>query len=76
MEVSGRSIFRRVVDTAAERRYKEQDANEPFSERGSEMTAPPDDFAFRAPAGVPGGSERSFPNRAGVWSLLDELPGS
>ena len=40
------------------------------------MTAPPDDVAFRAPMGVPGGSEASFPNRTGVRNSRDEFPGS
>ena len=40
------------------------------------MTAPPDEFALRAPKGVPGGSEGSFPNRNGAWHSPDEFPGS
>ena len=40
------------------------------------MTAPPDDFALRAPTGVPGGSDEDFPSRTGARNSRDEFPGS
>lgn len=58
------------------RRYKAESANDLVAERGSEMNAPPDDLAFRAPTGVSEGSAGRFLNHRGARSSPDELPES